>query len=364
MAGFIAVETEEKKMSKVSFIIPVYNCEKYLRDCINCIVNAKLAKYEIILVDDGSKDNSAAICDMLEKENQNIKCIHQKNQGVSVARNNGIKVATGELIIFVDADDSIDSRYLNKVITVMEANPKIDMALWGISFDYYHKGKCYRQDQLAYPIDGVLEPAQWCEDLVGLYSVNALSPIWNKVYRSKILKEYQVKFNEKMFLYEDLEFSIRYLAKCNAIYNTTDCIYHYRQTEDEGNAGRRLKRIPHLSKLVEQIEDALDCLIANKQLKNEHIKGVLIKLYLGIAHEKIAVSSLHETKVICEDFIEWKKEHSIEVSEQDYKAYKNIMEKKIVLLQAKRLYIKIRHAVAVKVKNIKIYQKRRGRTST
>ena len=97
---------EEKKM-KFSFIIPVYNCGQYLDKFIREIENVNLFNYEIILVDDGSTDDSGNVCDSIAQRNGKVYCIHQKNQGVSSARNNGLRSASGDYICFFDADDNI-----------------------------------------------------------------------------------------------------------------------------------------------------------------------------------------------------------------------------------------------------------------
>ena len=99
---------------KISFIIPVYNTERYLETCINSIINQEYYNYEIILVDDGSKDGSGEICDTFSREYANIKTIHQKNGGSSEARNTGIKNSVGEYLLFVDSDDFIEKKFFDE----------------------------------------------------------------------------------------------------------------------------------------------------------------------------------------------------------------------------------------------------------
>ena len=97
---------------------------------------------------------------------------------------------------------------------------------------------------------------EWITELPALYRSNSLSPVWNKIIKRSVLVDNQLEFRRDMFLYEDLEFSLRCMSHCDVIYFWHEIVYHYRQSEDERNAGRRLKRIPHLYSLVEQIEDA------------------------------------------------------------------------------------------------------------
>lgn len=104
-------------MISISVIIPVYNVEKEISKCINSLLNQTFPSFELILVDDGSKDNSLAVCNGYEKKDNRIKVISQENQGASVARNTGISYADGQYIAFIDSDDYVDEEYLEKLIS-------------------------------------------------------------------------------------------------------------------------------------------------------------------------------------------------------------------------------------------------------
>lgn len=119
-------------MAKVSIIVPVYNVEEYLENCIHSLVQQTMEDIEIILVDDGSRDNSGAICDELEKKDTRITVIHQHNQGVSVARNSGIEVAKGDWVTFVDGDDWVAPELCEKVVSYAEKT-EADVVI----FSYY-----------------------------------------------------------------------------------------------------------------------------------------------------------------------------------------------------------------------------------
>lgn len=97
---------------RFSIIVPVYNSQKYLKKCLNSVVKQSFRDYEIILIDDGSTDNSGSICDVFAKENKNITVIHKQNQGQIAARTDGVKAATGEYIVFADSDDTLESNAL------------------------------------------------------------------------------------------------------------------------------------------------------------------------------------------------------------------------------------------------------------
>ena len=102
-----------------SIIIPVYNVEKYLNECVDSVLNQKNVDYEIILVDDGSTDNSGQICDEYVKNHSNISVIHKQNGGASDARNIGIEEAEGDYILFIDSDDKIEKNSLSKINEVI-----------------------------------------------------------------------------------------------------------------------------------------------------------------------------------------------------------------------------------------------------
>lgn len=344
-------------MCNYSFIIPVYNCEKYLEKCVKNIIDIGLTNYEIVLVEDGASDSSALVCDCLSERFKFVKVIHQANQGASAARNRGIREADGEYIIFLDADDSIDSNKMAEFLSKLEEQ-EADLALFGMSFDYYYKEKCYRSDNLCYSFDGKMSQVQWITELDKLYENNYISPIWNKVFKRKIIEDYCLKFEEKMIIYEDLEFVLRYLSVCNEIYVSSESIYHYRQAEDEGNAGRRLARIESLSDYIKWIENAINDLSLEKdvELQQDTFQKVVLRLYLTIAREKIAVSNVHGIKRICDDMSGWyaahRKGNANGLTDGEQKYLDRVLKKQIVWLFMNKHYIRIRHQIAIRVKNL------------
>ena len=115
-------------MPLISVIVPVYNCEKYIEACVNSVLNQTFADFEIILVDDGSPDDSGKLCDQLAEKNNKIVVLHQKNQGQAAARNNGVKIARGEWLNFLDSDDLIHPQMLERLYNaVIENNVNLAM---------------------------------------------------------------------------------------------------------------------------------------------------------------------------------------------------------------------------------------------
>lgn len=143
---------------KVSFIIPVYNVESYLEQCVDSILKQSYNDFEIILVNDGSTDNSPIICDSLAKKDNRVKVMHKSNGGQSDARNKGVSIATGEYIIFVDSDDYwIGEDSLQKIMEVVNANLECDFVGFNCSY-YYPESNTYRKwveysEDLAVPLN-------------------------------------------------------------------------------------------------------------------------------------------------------------------------------------------------------------------
>lgn len=332
-----------------SFILPVYNCKAYLPDCVDSILAVGVPGCEILLVDDGSTDGSGALCDELAQKNPCIRVIHQANAGASAARNAGLDAAVGEHVLFVDADDGLDSQALNSILSDQRCLQS-DLTVFGLTFDYYHHGKLYRRDPIYYETDGILPADLWESDIVTLYLKNSLSAMWNKVYKRSILEDNHLRLNTDMFLYEDLEFVLRYLACCGDIWNVPQAVYHYRQSEDEGNAGRRLSRIESIPTLLAYIEDALASLrAAHPGVAEDDCQNILQTLHQVLAREKITVSNLEGVRKICREYAQWEKTHISSPAPSKFRD-RLVGEKAAALLISRELSA-LRHRAAVTVKS-------------
>lgn len=336
-----------------SFIVPIYNCEQYIKKCVESIECIEGKDYEVVLVNDGSTDNTEYVCNNLLEKYGNITYYYQENRGVSVARNIGLNISNGKYVIFVDADDTIDGDKMNKLFDVIRNDDSIDIAFFGISFDYYHNGKKYRSDVMKLPLIGKKGRLEWGKQLKKLYGANALSSMCNKITKKDLFINNQMTFREDMFFYEDLEVTLRVLSKCGNAYFYDSEVYRYRQTEDEGNAERRLLRIPHISELANQIDDAIKVLLdsANDLSLKDQADYILINLYLTWAREKIMVSNLKEIKIIQKDFIQWFKQRNMNISAEQKREVYMLQKRSPVFFYCHKLYITFRHRVAVCLKS-------------
>lgn len=210
-------------MKKVSIIIPVYNASKYLDKCISSIVNQTYIDLEIILIDDGSIDNSLEICKLWEcKDNRIIVC-SQKNSGQASARNRGLDIATGNYISFVDSDDFIDYTMIEKMLNRIICDGS-DICCCGMNLVYID-GKIVtikrKQD--------IIKSKDAFREALSIRGSNIGFEVWNKLFRAELFKN--IRFAEGM-LYEDAEINLRILTNDYIISVMEEPFYNYFQSDN------------------------------------------------------------------------------------------------------------------------------------
>lgn len=205
-------------MAKVSIIVPVYNVEKYLRKCLDSLINQTLKDIEIICVNDGSKDNSPKILEEYAKKDNRIIVINQENAGLSVARNSGIDIAKGEYIGFVDSDDWIDLDFFEKLYYSATSNDT-DIAVGGIIRVTGIKKKKFLNFEKETITDNTNLKFELCD-------VPEKSYVWNKIYKTEKLKEIGLEF-EKGIFYEDCIFTPQALFYLGKIVTVPNIYYYY-----------------------------------------------------------------------------------------------------------------------------------------
>lgn len=217
-------ESIRKKV--VSIIVPVYNVEQYLRECVDSVLNQTYSDIEVILVDDGSTDHSGNICDEYAEMDSRIKVIHKKNGGVSSARNTGIEVASGERIIFVDSDDCIHPRLL-------ESYREIEDDSTTLLCEYTTDQETWKQcvvDNLRDCMESVSK-----EHFMKLFFKDYINSPVNKYYRTAVIKENNIQFPFDMNLGEDLIFNLRYLKAAKTSYAIIHKPLYYYRNDREGS---------------------------------------------------------------------------------------------------------------------------------
>lgn len=274
----------------ISVIIPVFNAERYLEFCLNSLWNQSSKDFEVIMIDDGSSDRSKAICQLFTEKSEKFKYYFQENQGVSAARNLGIKKAKGECITFVDADDFVTEDYITQI---QENIGNVDAVIFGqscqmdgLSKEIHPNTKFLKSilDAKDYPLTDNAYP----------YTV------WSKVYKKEIIEKNNLEFITGLANGEDMLFNFEYYKKCKNIKLVKKSIYSYRinqfstSTSYSPNIFKTDKLfLENLSKIIQ---------IDNKELQEVYsqkiIDGFWVCLKANIAHVNHQVNYKERVKLL------------------------------------------------------------------
>lgn len=208
----------------VSIIVPVYNAEQYLKRCINSLLNQKYKNIEVILINDGSNDNSGKTCDEFALQYKNVKVIHQKNAGPSFTRNRGIDVAKGEYIQFVDSDDYIEPDMTQKMVDSLSKN--VELVICGYKSTFLVGGNnVFRNNRC--PIEGKYKFSEFMSHFSELFRNTLINPLWNKLYITNLIRKNNVRFKENIKIGEDLLFNLEYFKACDNVIVIDESLYNY-----------------------------------------------------------------------------------------------------------------------------------------
>lgn len=214
-------------MVDFSIIIPVYNAEKTVRQCLDSIYKQTFANYEVILIDDGSTDQSFNICKSYEIHNKKFRVYHQNNSGPSAARNVGLDFATGKWICFVDSDDSIEESYLQDIEKAAQSYDADVVFVGHNKVDENGKKEVFLPGEvLETNINTVLSLSE--RDMFGY--------TWIKAFRRDTIKE--IRFDSSLNLFEDEVFTCRVLPNCRKIGVVNKPIYNYNIGDGSSLIGR------------------------------------------------------------------------------------------------------------------------------
>ncbi|MBO1512363.1 glycosyltransferase family 2 protein [Metabacillus bambusae] len=231
---------------KVSVIIPVFNAEKYVAHCIDSLLAQTLKECEFIFINDGSQDESLKIIERYGNLDPRIKIINQKNHGVSIARNRGLEIATGEYIGFVDSDDYIEKNMYQVLYSSLKQNDcdaiisNLESEMNGNNIVTTYPFSC----------DIKLDKKYIEQELIPYFLKNDnLNTAVNKLYRREIINKYQIKFPEKVALGEDGLFNIRFFCYAKSFKYINYSGYHYREVI--GSATRNISKKDYFNRVLE-----------------------------------------------------------------------------------------------------------------
>lgn len=207
-------------MEKVSIIVPVYNVEKYMRQCLDSIINQDYGNLEIIIIDDGSTDNSGDVCEEYKCKRPDIIVIHQKNKGLSAARNEGTLVATGKYVSYIDSDDWVSYDYVSHQVKLIEKYNADIVAISSVSIwnDEKIPAVAYSQEKVkVYSCKDALEAM--------MYGYEMQVKAWGKLFRREIIEKYPFPVGA---LYEDIGMMYKVFSDAKIVVGSNLPLYYYR----------------------------------------------------------------------------------------------------------------------------------------
>ena len=300
------MQTKKEENKKISVIIPVYKAEKYIDRCLESVTNQTYKNLEIILVDDGSPDNSPAICDKWAKQDNRIKVIHKQNSGVSAARNSAIKISTGDYIIFIDADDTIELETYEKLINQLSEG--IDTVVHKAKNIYTNGSIKYKYEKNLILLEenkNNIIPFYYKEDANNPNNLNVMGSCWRFLFNANVIKSNNILFNENLIYQEDKEFILRYLLRCKKIKVVDEYLYNYYNLPSSASHGKQINK-----KLVKNLRTLFDweneTFIKNPYLTKKQIKTLKQRSAIAYTTESFyryfnANASKHEIKDLYKD---------------------------------------------------------------
>lgn len=210
----------------LSIILPVFNGATYLANAVNSVLNQSINSWELILVNDGSTDNTDIICRQFSLCDKRIHYFSQNNRGLSAARNAGFFYASGHYIVYLDADDYVEPDYYKKLIEVAE-NSGANFIVTGFTREFYNRNKKTHTSIIKFS-DQVLQTPQEVQTACqSIFFYNIYIHVWNKLYRHDFLLNHKILFDETLRYGEDVPYNIEVLKKINTIFFSNLTGYHY-----------------------------------------------------------------------------------------------------------------------------------------
>lgn len=249
----------EKKYD-LSIIVPIYNAEKYINNCVDSIINQTFTSYELILVNDGSTDATRELIRKYEYL-ENVKIIDKNNDGLSSARNTGIEASRGEYITFVDNDDQIDMHIYEKVFEIINKFTP-DLIEFSVSIDFVDDGYSLEE---RFPNIFLAKDDSLEDNIPRLMKTGLLNYVWNKVYKASIIRENNIRFSKKAINYEDLMFNFEYFRFLSTFYHLDFIGYHYLKRKTDSMVSRYVK---DNDQIFLQKESALENFIVDMKLSD------------------------------------------------------------------------------------------------
>ena len=318
----------------ISIIVPIYNSELYIDECIKSLINQTYNNIEIILINDGSIDKSIDICNEYKKTDDRIQIINnEKNMGVSFSRNKGLDIASGSYVMFLDSDDYFDSDYIEKMYNSIIEN-KCEMGVSGF--------RCFsnnKEEIIEYlDCDKVLTFDVIAKDFVSTHYFNSVS---KTIMDLDIIKKNNIRFDTSLTFFEDQKFSFMVMNKCSRIMYLSNCYYNYRTND---NSSTRNMDFNKVCKWFDDNNSVIDFMISNTNgldINYNNIRLSKLKATLCILAKmknQTYKKFKSDSKKIINKFNDLVDIDSINLKEIDYENSLNKFRMKLILKNHLRLF--------------------------
>ncbi len=265
-------------MPKLSIVIPIYNSETWLKDCIDSILTQDYQDYELILVDDGSTDNSGEICDSYAAEDNRIKVLHIENGGLGNARNVGIKNARGEYILFVDADDEISKTCIPSLLS-----HEADLVVGATLRTYKTRTERFGPECKKYYT--YAEKTAFLDEYLPRFVY--LDWSHSKLFKLSVINDNGIRYNTKRYIPEDKLFMNDYLMYAKTFYVTDDIVYYYKQHDGSLSVGvnpdtvawRWIGALPLYIQTLNNMQKTIPCQGVNSRYHDEVVGRYAIRIF-------------------------------------------------------------------------------------
>ena len=268
---------------KFSIVIPIYNAERYLKETLESVRKQNYEDFEVLLINDGSNDKSVDICLNFSNRDNRFHLYQKSNGGVCSARNYGIREAKGEYILFIDSDDVVEQTMLSNCLKKIQKSGA-DILIFGMSFDVEKNGRIIKS--LIKSCETDLFTSEELEKYYRyLYDNNYITSLCNRIIRTSIIRNNDLRFNEKLTNYEDMAFSLECLRYAEKIQSIAECYYHYIIHDELGMSRKYKPNLSNtLSETVKVLTRNIDALPLSQATKEWARKDVQRILWIGVAN--------------------------------------------------------------------------------
>ena len=272
-------------MPIISVIVPVYNAEDYLDRCVRSILSQSFTDFELLLIDDGSLDKCGEICDNAAQKDQRIKVIHQKNLGVSAARNKGLDYSKGEYIFFCDSDDALPCKALENLYQEIQSGYSMTTGY----FEYLETAKNHNLVNIRRNIETldieVSETGFAQRFSEAWLSINLMS-CDGKLYRNDIIKKYQLRFNNELIVFEDFDFVISYMSLINSFKVTNSYVYSVFSEKTDAPHYLNRSRLDYIEDYI-RVDEKFKDFLSSRGIEYSEQFWRTIKANLQIAYDAL-----------------------------------------------------------------------------